>query len=726
MIDVHFDYETFSEADIKKVGTAAYAEHPSTEVICMSYAYGDEEPKLWLPGQPIPNFLKEETHGKYRLFAHNSLFEYLITKHVMKLTPAPIECWMDTAAISAALSMPRALFGLCQVIGIRAKESKDPFGGFLIRKLCIPVKYTKKAQKALIAEMSECDRRYLEEMDEEEWPEYIKTYRNRDPELLERLYGYCRQDVVAERSCTKFMLPLSKAEQVVWQTDQVINLRGVNVDIPLVNDCIAIYEKQVETLTTKLKDLTGLDNPNSQQQFLGWAKERGYTQDNLQAETLRDFLKEYQNGVMTYNFHQLTDAIELKVSLGKTAPKKFYALLRRLSKDGRHRGAFMFHGAGTGRWASLGINLQNLMRPAMEDVDLVLSKLPERDPSLLEMYWGDSIEAIASCIRGMLIPSPGHRFLICDYSQVEARIIAWLAGEESTLKIFRDGKDIYVHAASQIFEIEELAVGKDERFSGKTAILACGFQGGWAALQKMAKNYGKVLEDEFCNMIVKKWRRQNPNIVAYWRALEDAAIDAIRNPGKTCTASDYLETPNPKLPDVQYRVGKGFLFCKLPSGRKLAYADPKAVKKTIHYFKIGDSEDARSIVFNKSTHGNLDLFQDLAEKYETTVKSFDTFTIRFFGSDPQTKQWVRQYTYGGSLAENVTQAVARDLLSHAMVNAERKDYPIVIHVHDELVADKKIGEGSFDEFKAIMLDSPAWAKGLPLDADGEESERFKK
>ena len=707
MIDVHFDYETFSEADIKKVGTAAYAEHPSTEVICMAYAYGDKPPKLWLPGDPLPEFLKPETHGEYKLFAHNSLFEYLITKHAMKIEPPPIDCWMDTAAIAAALSLPRALLGLCHVIGIRARDSKDQYGNYLIRKLSIPQKYAKKQIKDLGLEEG-------------------ATYRNRDPELLEKFYGYCKQDVIAERACTKFMLPLSESEQTVWQTDQIINLRGVNVDVELVNDCIAIYEKYTEELTNKLVDLTGLENPNSQQQFLGWAKERGYTEDNLQAETLRDFLKEYKNGAMSSNMTALTQAIELKVSLGKTAPKKFYALLRRLSRDGWHRGAFMFHGAGTGRWASLGINLQNLLRPLMEDVDLVLELIKHRDPDMLKMFWGDPIEAISSCIRGMLIPSPGHRFLICDYSQVEARIIAWLAGELGKLEIFRRGEDIYVYAASGIFELAEHEVGKDERFSGKTSELACGFQGGWAALQKMAKNYGKVLEDGFCQMVVKKWRESNPNIVLYWKALEDAAIAAIRNPGEVFLAGDMLPEPNPNLPPVKYVVKKGFLWCQLPSGRRLAYASPSLEIKTIRLFKIGEGDEERSIMYHKGTHGTVSSFEALADRHGSEVIEFESPSIRFFGSDSQTKQWVRQHTYGGSLAENVTQAVARDLLSHAMVNCEKKNYPIVLHVHDELVSEKKIGEGSFDEFKAIMLDSPAWAKGLPLAADGGESERFKK
>ncbi len=459
MIDVSLDFETYSECDLKKAGTWAYSEHPSTEVICMSYTIGNDKPELWLPNQPTPYFLTEGSHGKYKLHAHNSFFEFCIILNTMKLTPPPIEFWSDSAATAAALSLPRGLGNLCVVLGVDLKDAKDKYGMFLIRKLCIPQKYTKKEQKELV--IKQFGQEYLDTLPKEEWPQHLLAYRNRDPELLDRLYEYCIQDVIAERACTKIMIPLSPAEKRVWEIDQIINLRGVNVDVSLVEDCIAIYEKQIETLTAKLKDMTGLDNPNSQQQFLGWANERGYPEDNLQADTLRDFL----NGPL-YREHDLGNAIKLRMSLARTAPKKFYALLRRLGLDGRHRGAFMFHGAGTGRWASLGINLQNLLRPLMGDVDLIISMLPERDPDLLELYWGDTIEAIASCIRGMLIASPGGRLIICDYAQVEARIIAWLAGEEAILEIFRQGKDIYVHAASQIFKLEPKDVGKDERFSG--------------------------------------------------------------------------------------------------------------------------------------------------------------------------------------------------------------------------------------------------------------------
>lgn len=716
MIDVHFDFETYSAFDLKKGGVWGYSEHESTEVICMAYAYGNGKPKLWLPGDKLPDFLADRSHETYRLHAHNSFFEYCIIRNTMKLPTAPFSQWVDTAAMAAALALPRALFALCPVLGVHTRDEKDKYGGFLIRKLCMPQKYTAK-------EMTEMNAQWEEERERlapYEPPPPSNTYRSHDPELLARMYEYCLQDVIAERACEDLMLPMGDKEHKVWQADQTINARGVNVDVPLVEDCIAIYEKQVVTLTDKLKTLTGLENPNSQQQFLGWATGNGYTEDNLQADTLRDFLEgEKLDSV-------LTDAIKMKTSLARTAPKKFYGLLKRMSKNGRNMSNFMYHGASTGRWASTGINLQNLLRPKMGDVDSIIEMLPDRDPEALELLWGDSIEAIASCIRGMLIASDGCRLIICDYAQVEARIIAWLAGELATLDIFRQGKDIYVHAASGIFRTVAEEVTKDQRFAGKTATLACGFQGGWAALQKMAKAYGVELEDKFCNEIVQKWRLANPRIVNYWSALEMTAIAAIQNPNKSFNVKELLaEGPTSHMPDVKYKFSRGYLFCQLPSGRLLAYASPSLEKKTVRYYKISDGEFERSMVFNDKVYTPAQ-FEAMADDVDAEIKEFDTFSIRFFGVDPKTKRWTRQHTYGGSLAENVTQAVARDLLAEAMVKSEEKGYPIVLHVHDELVADVPRGEGSLEGLRSIMLDSPEWAEGLPLDAEGCESERFKK
>ena len=420
------------------------------------------------------------------------------------------------------------------------------------------------------------------------------------------------------------------------------------------------------------------------------------------------------------NKELLAEAIRLKISLARTAPKKFYALQRRTGSDGRNHGSLTFCGASTGRWASLGINLQNLMRPAFDDVNACIDFLPNRNPEELNMFYGDSIEAIASCIRGMLIAKPGSRLLVGDFTSIEAMTLPWLAGEEKTMEIFRTHGKIYEYAASQIFDkpINKIEKGSHEKFGGKTTILACGYQGGWKALQKMAKDNGIELEDKLCAKIVTLWRKENQEIVGYWAALQNAAVKAIQNPGKKFLVKEGV-------PPIYYRVVKNVLYCQLPSGRLLSYNSPSLEKKTVRYFKI-DGDYPLNIVFNKETHGSIYDFTKLAESHGSKVDWFDAPTIRFWGVDSKSYKWSKQYTYGGSLSENVTQAVARDLLALSMLRLRDAGYKIVLHVHDEAVAEMKDGEGSLEEFLKIMVELPDWALGLPVKADGYVARRYRK
>lgn len=419
----------------------------------------------------------------------------------------------------------------------------------------------------------------------------------------------------------------------------------------------------------------------------------------------------------------LKKAIGLKISLAKTTPKKFYALKRRTGKTGRNHGSLTFCGAKqTGRWASLGINLQNLMRPAFGDVPACIDLLPERDFDLLNFYFGDSTEAISSCIRGMLTAKPGSRLLIGDFASIEARIIAWLAGAESSLEVFRTHGKIYEHAASQIFDMPIDQIGKksDERFAGKTTILACGFQGGWRALQKMAKDNGVELSQKMCAKIVTLWRKENPEIVTYWDTLQQAAVKAIQNPGQK-----FLVRDEPGVPKIYYKVVRNVLYCQLPSGRLLSYNNPSLDKKTVRYFKI-DGEYPISIVYNKEAHGSAFDFSKLAKSHGAKISTFEAPSIRFWGIHSKTYKWSRLHTYGGSLAENVTQAIARDLLAVALLRTREAGYTIVLHVHDEIVAEEKYGTGNIEEFLNIMRSPVDWAEGLPMGVEGEESFRYKK
>lgn len=693
MIQISLDFETRSEADITSVGASAYSEHPSTEVLCMGYAINDNPPQLWLPGRALPTFLTDWYSAPIRLNAWNSFFEYCIIKNVMGLEPPPITLWSDTMARASAMGLPGSLDKAANVLGFTGDEGKDSRGKKLIRTLCIPQKNTRKN---------------IDNGD----PEY---YWNNDKELMSELYQYCLQDVLVERKISKKLFELHPTERKVWELDQEVNLRGIYMDLKNIDNCISIYESQSQQLFRELQELTGLENPNSHHQFLPWLRDNGYNQDNVQADTLREYLKTQKD-----ISQKLKEAIEKKSLLSKTAPKKFYALKRRAGHDYRNRGNFTYCGARqTGRWASLGINLQNLMRPAINNVDDCIALLPQRDHEKLNEIYGGSIEAISSCIRGMLTAEPGKRLLIGDFASIESRVLSWLADEDEKVEMFRGHGKAYEYIASKIFNkpIEEITKGSDERFAGKTSELACGFQGGWRALQRMALKNSVDLDNEFCSKIVSLWRKGNPNIVKFWKSLEEAAIAAIQNPGKRVEVGVRNS--------IVYKVVNGTLYCQLPSGRLLCYHNPALEIKSIKYYSVGD-EYPVTFIYSKVEHHDLFTFKKMANQAGSEVEEFDTYTIKFSGVDSKSYKWSRQVTYGGSLAENVTQAVARDLLAAAMLRLKDAGYHIVLHVHDEIVAEEFKGEKSIDEFLDIMKRPPEWAKDLPVEVEGEEAIRYKK
>lgn len=422
----------------------------------------------------------------------------------------------------------------------------------------------------------------------------------------------------------------------------------------------------------------------------------------------------------------LIKTIKLKMQLSKRAPKKYYGIHRRTSADHRIYGSFMYCRATTGRWASQGVNFQNIKRPEYKDVNAIIHAFGRESADYLDWMWGDTIKALSAAVRGMITAKPGHRLLASDFSSIESRVLAWLAGEESKLEIFRTHGKIYEHLAGKIFGIpmEDVKDGSDERFGGKISELACGFQGGWKALQRMAGQYDVDLEDDFCQEIVTKWRRENPNIENYWTALQDTAVKAIQNPGEKFLVEDQLEGKFDELPPVKYQMWQNYLCCQLPSGRVLWYNRPTLKTRTITLFKI-DGDFPRNVVYNKD-HWTVSEFYAEAKKYGAEVKSFDTPSIRFWGLNSETYQWQQQYTYGGSLSENVTQAVARDLLAEAMLRVTKAGYPIVMHVHDEIVSELPYGQGNIKEFDKLMAVLPHWATRLPVAAKGYEAERYKK
>lgn len=367
--------------------------------------------------------------------------------------------------------------------------------------------------------------------------------------------------------------------------------------------------------------------------------------------------------------NDVSRALELKQSLSRTSIKKYQAFLDKTSDDGRLRGSMLYHGATTGRWASTGNNLQNISRPAIKHVDSCIELLKLRDYEALELVFDDATEALVSCTRAMIKAPAGKVLYVADYASIEARVLAWLAGQNDTLEVFRGHGKIYEHAASQIYRVPVEQVDKEQRFVGKTAVLSLGYQGGPNAFIRMGQAYGVDIDAALAQRVVSQWRGSNKAIVKFWYDIETAAIDATLNPLSTL-----------KVRGVKFRSDRQFLFCQLPSGRLISYPYPKVVDDQLH----------------------------------------------FMGADRLTRKWSEQTTYGGDLVQSITQATARDLLAAAMLRLEAAGYAVVMSVHDEIVTEAPEDFGSVAEFCQLMCQLPEWAKGLPVSAEGYKAARYRK
>ena len=668
MNKISLDFETYSECDIKSAGAWAYAKDASTKVLCMAYAEGDEDPKLWLPNQPIPNFLQKP--NDYEIHAWNSFFEWVIWTHVLKLPAPPISQWYDTASLASAMALPRSLGGCGYVLGMPDDQIKSKRGYYLISKLSKPNKL------------------------------------NGDRRLLAEMYDYCMQDVVTERAISKKLYTLNETERQIWELDQKINIRGIHVDKPKLKKAIKIYRKAQDILIDKLKKITDLENPNSQKQFLGWLLNRGVLVDNIQKATLKEILGEPDR----YGVHE---AIKLKLSLAKTAPKKYISIKDRITKGNSLHGNIMYHGASTGRWASTGVNLQNIARPTI-DPELCIDLIEKNDVNVFEKANVDVMEALSSAIRGMLIPRENKKFIVGDYASIEARALAWLAGQEDKLDIFRTHGKIYEHSASKIFRKPIDDITKEERFLGKIAELACGYGGGAGAFNLMARNYGVDISRTQAEKMKQEWRNTNKKITLFWQGIEQSAKQAIEINEVT------------SFRNIKFRLKNRFLWCLLPSGRRLAYYSPFLEPKTVLGYKIQPNlhDPEQTVIFNDIEYKSKQEFLEEARQLGAEPFMFQTSNICFFGNDSKTRKWCKQSTYGGKLVENITQAVARDIMAESMLELEKEGYNIVLTVHDEIISE--VQDGSIKRFKTIMENAPKWAKTLPITVEAYEAQRYRK
>lgn len=674
------------------VGAAAYAEHPSTEVLCLAYSLGGP-PIVWAPGLPPPIDLFDHIARGGEVHAWNSIFEYLIWLHVCERRlgwpPLPLEQLRDTMARSYSHSLPGALANACGVL--QTETRKDTDGQRLLRKFSMCRNPTKHDARLRIR------------------PED-------DPDDAVRLYQYCIDDVRTEQEIGRLIPELSDFELAVWKLDQVINARGVHIDRDGLDKLKGFVTEATGLYNAELTELTGgtVTSGSEVAKMTGWLAGRGVHTSDLQAPTVERLLAE---PLLPPDCRRV---LELRQRLSMSSVKKIAAIERRLSGDGRLRGLFAYQGGDrTGRWAGRGPQPQNLPSSGpdpwgLEQVEAVLTA---RSFAELAGAYDNPLAAISGSLRGLFTASPGYDLVCADFSAIEAVVIAELAGESWRQEVFRTHGKIYEMSASKIsgipfeeFERHRAETGDHHPLRkriGKVAELASGY-GGWIGAWKRFGADTFFGSDNDIRDSILKWRAESPAIVKFWGGqvredppgsyqfrrelygLEGAAVRAILEPGTPhwYRGITYL------IPLDNTGFDDTALYCSLPSGRFLIYHKPRLTETTDRY-------------------SGMSIYKITFEGWNNDYK---------LGP----RGWMRLETYGGKLAENVTQAVARDLLAHAMLNVEAAGYPIVLHVHDEIVSEVSAGVGSVAEFEAIMSRTPPWAADWPVRASGWRGKRYRK
>ena len=641
---LEMDIETFSDVDLIKCGVYAYADSPAFEVLLFAYSFDGGETRVidLAQGEELPGEVAEAVFdGSVVKTAFNANFERTcLSKYFGRYLPP--ESWHCSAVQAAVLALPRSLEDVGAVLGLDERKMKE--GKELIRYFCVPCKPTK----------ANGGRR--------------RNLPCHAPEKWEMFKSYCVRDVDVEKAIRRKLckFPIPEGEMELYRLDQRINDRGVLVDMGLVRQAVKCECLHKEVVTRRAYELTGLENPNSVAQLKGWLGENGVEAESLSKKAVAEMIGESDG--------EVEELLRLRLLMAKTSVKKYEAMERSVCSDGRVHGLLQFYGANrTGRWAGRLVQVQNLPQNHIEDLELARRLVREGRFEDVEMLYDSTPKVLSELIRTAFVPEPGCRFVVADFSAIEARVLAWLAGERWRLEVFSSHGKIYEASASAMFHvpIEEVTKGSSLRQKGKIAELGLGYGGAAGALVSMGALDMGLSEDDL-PPLVAAWRRANPHIAQFWWDVDKAAVEAVTKRAKT------------RAGRIGFEYRSGILFVMLPSGRKLAYVKPR-------------------MAVNKFGREGL--------TYEGILEN---------------KKWGRIETYGPKLVENIVQGTARDLLAEAMLRVERKGYPIVMHCHDEIIAEVPEGMGSVEEMCEVMAVRPSWAEGLPLRADGYECPFYQK
>jgi DNA polymerase len=678
---------------LKEVGLHRYARHPSTDVWCLSYAFGDEEPQLWTPGMPVPKAVADHIMAGLPVHAWNAAFELEIWNEIMvkrygwpALRPEQTFC---TMAASYAMGLPGALENAASALGL--EQRKDADGHALMLRMARP--RSKKGVTPVVW-----------------WDE---------PEKLARLYDYCKQDVRTERAVGKHLMPLSERERRLWLLDYKINQRGVRIDVPSVHAAIDAAEAIKESASAEMQRITGgaVESVTKVGQLKAWMAARGVKAESLAKQAVVDLLADEDVEVPSDLPADVRAALVLRQEVGKASAAKFDVMAARVGDDGRLRQLYQYHGAATGRWAARGVQVHNLPRdmPKAEAVEKILALVREGDHDAIDMIYGPPLTMLSKCLRSFFVAPPGKLILSADWSNVEGRGQAWFAGEEWKLAAFvaadnKTGPGLYELAYSRMFNVpvESVKNPSEERQIGKVSELAFGYQGGVGSFRTMAKAYPEIsgkISDEQADEFKEAWRDAHPAIAGVrgpnyrgrrggiWNAVQSAAISAVQNPDTPfqCGVPGRHAT---------YKMVGSFLWCLLPSGRAICYPFPKVL----------EGEYGPQLT------------------YMTQPSQEDRKKGKIIYDETSTHRWVRMGAYGGSFFNNIIQGFCRDFLADGMIWLDERGADIVLHTHDDvnLEVERAKAERAREAMQDFMRTPPAWAPGFPLFSKPALMERYGK
>lgn len=637
------DIETYSDVSLPDCGVHRYAASEQFEILLFAYSLNDEPTQIidLASGEKISDKIMEYlTDDSVIKTAYNAAFERNCINRFFGLSLKP-EGWRCTLVQASMLSLPLSLEGVGEALNLDKKKMSE--GKDLIRYFCMPCKPTKANGGRTRNLPSDAPKKW----------ELIKTYCIRDVDVEKQI----------RNKLAKF--PIPDREQKLYCMDQRINDRGIMVDQELIGHAVACDLLYKETVTKKAYEISGLENPNSVSQLKDWLNEKGIEVDSLAKAAVEELVENTQGDV--------AEMMKLRLAMSKTSVKKYEAMERSVCPDGRVHGLLQFYGANrTGRWAGRLVQIHNLPQNHMEDLELARSLVKEGRYDLVEILYDSTPDVLSELIRTAFVARPGCRFIVSDFSAIEARVMGYLAGEGWVMEEFRGAGKIYEQTASKMFHIpiEEITKGSPYRARGKVASLACQYGGAEGALISMgALNF---VEEEELKGLVQSWRTANPHIVNYWYEIDGAVKAAVKERKMT------------KVGMVTVYYQSGMLKIALPSGRVLSYVRPRM-----------------------------------------TVNRFGSESVSYEGIGTNRK-WTRIESYGAKFCENIVQATARDVLAEAMLRLEKKGFDIVCHIHDEVVLEVPEGSSSVEEVNEIMAVCPDWCEGLPLKAAGFESPFYKK